>query len=77
VFSASAGVSVTSSHTVQSAVGITINVDCPGQGVVLWAPLHDYYKGYFEPSSESAWAYVSLDQSATLDSYFVRCLWLR
>jgi hypothetical protein len=49
VFPVSAGVSVNSSPTVQSAVGITINVNCSGQGVVLWAPLHDYYKGYFEP----------------------------
>lgn len=72
--SASIGLSVSADFTVSSAVGITINVDCPGQGVVLWAPLHDYYEGRFEPSGEEAWVYVPKEQSATLDNYYVRCL---
>ncbi|KAB5545525.1 hypothetical protein GE09DRAFT_1243184 [Coniochaeta sp. 2T2.1] len=74
LFTASAGITVETSYTVTSSVGITVVIQCDNgqQGILYWSPLFNRYQGNFQPSGDAYDVWIPLADSA--GSYDVECL---
>ncbi|KAH8882500.1 hypothetical protein GQ53DRAFT_812003 [Thozetella sp. PMI_491] len=74
IFTASAQITVSSSFSITSTVGVNVLIQCEDsqQGTLFWAPLFDRFQGNFQPSGEAFDVYIPIPNSA--GSYDVECL---
>ncbi|KAL2214739.1 hypothetical protein CC79DRAFT_1353321 [Sarocladium strictum] len=74
IFSASAGLDISTDYSVANTQGLTVVVQCENgqQGTIFWTPLSTRYQGNWNPSGDAFDVYIPIESSA--DSYAVECI---
>jgi hypothetical protein len=74
IFSASAGLDISTDYSVANTQGLTVAVQCENgqQGTIFWTPLSTRYQGNWNPSGDAFDVYIPIESSA--DSYAVECI---
>ncbi|KXX80988.1 hypothetical protein MMYC01_205174 [Madurella mycetomatis] len=76
VMTAEIGLSVSAEYSISSSTTVSFVIECEGdqEGVVAWRPLFDYYEGTFQPSGDSGYIWVPLDNEVSRSNFDYRCI---
>jgi hypothetical protein len=71
IVSASINTEYSRSYTASSTTGISVPVNCPNRGQLVWHPTFNRFDGRFEPSGDFAEFWIPSDTQGEFD---VRCI---